>query len=229
MAIDRLIAELEGMLDRVADGSLVGEDPFRDVPAADRALRDIAFSGDGEPTAYRNIDTIVAAVADLKRRRGLDEVKIVLITNASLLDRPHVRRALTVLDLNQGEVWAKLDAGTPAWFDRVNRTGIPFDRILRNLRETALARPIVIQSLFLRLDGQAPPAGEIDAYLQRLREIQAAGGHIARVQVYTIARPPAEAHAVPLETPILEDIASRVVEACEIPVEVFPGRGGGSG
>ena len=63
---------------------------FRDTPPQFRRLNDIAFSGDGEPTTYRNFDEIIAACAELKRRLGLDEVKMVLITNASMFHRPHV-------------------------------------------------------------------------------------------------------------------------------------------
>ena len=86
------------------------------VPGPLRRLNDIAFSGDGEPTTFRNIPRIVADVADLKRRRGLDHVKLVMITNASMFHRPNVRQALATLDANNGEVWAKLDAGTEDYY-----------------------------------------------------------------------------------------------------------------
>ena len=36
-------------------------------PPALRRLNDIAFSGDGEPTTYRNFDEIIAACAEVKR------------------------------------------------------------------------------------------------------------------------------------------------------------------
>ena len=52
-----------------------------------RRLNDIAFSGDGEPTTYRNFDEIIAACAEVKDRLRLDDVKMVLITNASMFHR----------------------------------------------------------------------------------------------------------------------------------------------
>jgi wyosine [tRNA(Phe)-imidazoG37] synthetase (radical SAM superfamily) len=87
-------------------------------------------------------------------------------------------------------VWAKLDAGTEGYFRLINRTNIPFAKILKNITETAKARPIVIQSLFMKVRGVPPTAEEITAYCQRLREIISAGGRIKSVQIYTIARKP---------------------------------------
>src|SRR4051812_20618056 len=109
---DRLFSELEETLDLVTSGRLYDDDRFREIPEALRRLNDVAFSGDGEPTSFRNIDAIVARTAEIKRRRGLDTVKLVMITNASLFHRPTVQAALATLDANRGEIWAKLDAGT---------------------------------------------------------------------------------------------------------------------
>jgi len=83
-----------------------------------------------------------------------------------------------------GEVWAKLDAGTDDYFKLINRTKIPFARILKNISEAAKARPVVIQSLFLKIRDVGPSDDEITAFCQRLREI----GNIKLVQVYTVAR-----------------------------------------
>ena len=125
-----------------------------------RRLNDIAFSGDGEPTTYRNFDEIIAACADVKRRHGLGDVKMVLITNASMFHRPAVERGLAILDANQGEIWAKLEAGTDAYYHLVERTTIPFRHILDNITAAARVRPLVIQSLFMRINGEPPPPEE---------------------------------------------------------------------
>ena len=154
---DRLLAELERTLDLIASGALYRDDRFSATPEPLRRLNDLAFSGDGEPSTFRNIHRIVAEVAALKVRRGLDAVKMVMITNASMFHRPNVQEALAILDRNQGEIWAKLDAGTEAYYRLVDRTTIPFRRILTNLRDAARVRPLVIQSLFLRVDGVGPP------------------------------------------------------------------------
>src|SRR3954465_9105755 len=167
---ERLLAELDETLDLVESGELYHDEPFSEVPQALRRLNDIAFSGDGEPTTFRNIDRIVDSVAAIKRRRGLDAVKLVMITNASMFHRPSVQEALAILDRNQGEIWAKLDAGTDAYFHRIDRTPIPFHLILTNLRDAARIRPLVIQSLFMRVEGVGPAPEEIAAFCERLNE-----------------------------------------------------------
>src|SRR5688572_18937768 len=141
----QLLAELEEALRLAAGGELFEHPQFKDTPEKFRRLNDIAFSGDGEPTTYRNFDEIIAACADLKQRLGLNDVKMVLITNASMFHRPPVERGLATLDQNNGEIWAKLEAGTEEYFKVVDRTPIPFRQILDNITLAAKARPLVIQ------------------------------------------------------------------------------------
>ena len=50
---------------------------------------------------------------------------MVLITNASMFHREHVQRGLAILDENNGEIWAKLEAGTEEYYKLVDRTTIP--------------------------------------------------------------------------------------------------------
>ena len=134
----------------------------------------------------------ICAAAVIEMVAGLKPpgVKLLLITNAAGLDRPEVQRGLTIMDAHAGEVWAKLDAGTREYFRLINRTGIAFPRILRNITATAQQRSILIQSLFLKLNGQGPDVAEVAAYCDRLGDIRAAGGKIKLVQVGTVARRP---------------------------------------
>ncbi len=83
---------------------------------------------------------------------------MVLITNASMFHRPHVQRGLEILDANQGEIWAKLDAGTEEYYQLVERTPIPFQQILDNITAAARVRPLVIQALFMRVAWRAAAA-----------------------------------------------------------------------
>ncbi|MBL8850879.1 MAG: radical SAM protein [Planctomycetaceae bacterium] len=220
---DRLLQELAEMLDFVASGEIWSDPQFHDVPAELRRLNDIAFSGDGEPTTFRNFDAIMEQVAQLKRDRGLDGVKLVLITNASMFHRPVVQRGLAVMDANNGEVWAKLEAGTDAYFQLVERTKIPFRQVLDNITAAARVRPLVIQSLFMRIHGDPPPDAEITAFIDRLNEIQAAGGRLKLVQVYTVARQPAESFVAPLTHAEVDVLAARVRAEANVPVDEYYG------
>lgn len=206
----QLLDELRGVLTLVSSGALYEAPKFSSVPQPLRRLNDMAFSGDGEPTTYKNFDELMELAAGVRRELGLATVKMVLITNASMFHRPHVQRGLTVLDHNQGEIWAKLDAGTEAYFRQVDRTTIPFARVLENIASAARVRPLVIQSLFMRLAGEGPPAGEIAAFCDRLNEITSAGGSLSLVQVYTVARRPAESFVTPLADAEVDAIVDQV-------------------
>ncbi len=221
--LPQLLAELKEMLTYCASGEIFQHPQFASTPEPFRRLNDIAFSGDGEPTTYRNFDEIIERCAELKRAQHLDQVKMVLITNASMFHRPHVQRGLELLDQNQGEIWAKLDAGTEEYFKLVDRTTIPFEQVLNNITSAAKVRPLVLQSLFMRVNGEPPSGAEQLAFCERLREIRAAGGQIKLVQIYTVARPPAESFVAPLTVAEVDALVELVRERTRLEVRGYYG------
>jgi wyosine [tRNA(Phe)-imidazoG37] synthetase (radical SAM superfamily) len=223
--LDRLVAELDELLAAAVSGTLFESGKFRSVPLDLRRLNDIAFSGDGEPTTHQNFDEIIAACAEVKRRHGLGDVKMVLITNASRFHRPHVQRGLEILDCNQGEIWAKLDAGTEAYFRLVDRSPISLSRVLENITQAARIRPLVIQSLWMQIHGEPPSREEIRAFCQRLCDITACGGRLSLIQIYTIARRPAESFVAPLSDEQVDEIAGIVRGETGLPVDSYYGVG----
>ncbi len=218
-----LRAELDDLLDRAVGGTLFEETPFDVLPLGRRAVRDIAFSGDGEPTTYPRFEEAVRTAADARRAHGLDETKLVLITDACYLTRAKVRAGLNVLDANNGEIWAKLDAGTEAYFQRVNRPNYPLSHVLANILDAARARPIVIQSLWMRLDDEPPPDAEVHAFCERIAELSARGGRIKLVQAYTIARKASERFASALSTAELDAVADLMEDRVDATVDRFGG------
>ncbi len=228
--IDQLLDELRTVLQLVVSGELYRTSKFAAVPEKLQRLNDMAFSGDGEPTTYKNFDELMQLASEVKQQvcppETCESVKMVLITNASMFHRPHVQRGLEVLDHNQGEVWAKLDAGTETYYHQIERTKIPFQQVLDNIAAAAKARPLVIQSLFMRV-AEAPPASdEIAAYCDRLNEITAQGGAIKLVQVYTVARKPAESVVTPLADAEVDAIVTRVQQETGLSAKAFYGTAG---
>ena len=207
---EQLLTELDELLAFVRSGNIYNTAKFVSTPDPLRKLTDIAFSGDGEPTTYRNFDEIIKQCAEVKRRHALHDVKMVLITNASMFHRRHVARGLAILDENQGEIWAKLEAGTEEYFKLVERTTIPFQRILDNITAAARLRPLVIQALFMRIAGEPPSAAEFDAFCDRLLEITRQGGRLKCIQIYTVARPPAERSVTALTDAEVDTLVERV-------------------
>ena len=219
--LKKLAEELDIILQAEKDGSLYKDAPFNVLSPAQRGVRDIAFSGDGEPTTFRRFEEAVRMAADARLRFGLRSTRLVLLTNAAYLDKPAVRAALAALDGNNGEIWAKLDAGTEAYFQKVNRAQIALEQILGNILKAARTRPLVIQSLWFRIHGAAPPVEEINAYCECLSNLISAGGQLKTIQLHTIARDPAEPYASPLSNDELDQIASTVKSRLPVPVEVF--------
>jgi wyosine [tRNA(Phe)-imidazoG37] synthetase (radical SAM superfamily) len=221
--LDAVAAELDLVLDAERNGSLYEAPPFALLPEGGRGVRDIAFSGDGEPTTYPRFRDAVEVAAEARRRFGLEKAKLVLITDSAYLDKPGVRDGLEVMDANNGEVWAKLDAGTEEYFRLVDRPNVPFAKVLDNILLTARVRPIVIQTLFMRVRGEAPPAAQIDAYCARLNELAGAGARLKAIQMHTVARVPAEQYVAPLENQELDAIAASVATRVPVPVEKYYG------
>lgn len=219
--LERLSLELDTMVRLTLSGELFAQGPLACTPASHRTLRDIAFSGDGEPTTSPRFLDAVRLTAKLRDRHGLDHTRLVLITDAAYLDRPMVREALTVLDANNGEIWAKLDAGTEAHFRRVNRPNVSLEKVIANITEAARLRPIVIQSMWMNMNGQPPPNDEVDAFAARLNQIIAHGGRLRMVQIYTIARQTAESYVTPLEDDHLRRLADRIRAIVAVPVSIY--------
>ena len=219
--LKRLSKELGLILTAEKDGSLYADDRFQLMTPVERGVRDIAFSGDGEPTTFPRFDEAVRLAARARREFGLDSARLVLITNSACLDRPMVRAALEILDQNNGEIWAKLDAGSEEYFQRVNRPNMSLKKILDNILDAARTRPVIIQSLWFRIQGAAPPALEIEAYCDRLNALISAGGKLKNLQLHTIARDPADASASPLSNNELDLIAAAVRSRVPVAVELF--------
>ncbi len=221
--LDVLQTELREMLRLFQSGELFTREPFASAPAAWRRLNDIAFSGEGEPTTCPVFEQAVEAAGRIREELGLGAVKLVLITDATCLNRPGVRRGLRRMQAGAHEIWAKLDAGTEDYYRAVNRSRVPYARILRNITETARWCPLIIQSLFLRIHGIPPTEAEIAAYAKRLLDIRAGGGTILGLQLYTVARPTALAGATSLTREELDRIASQVQELTVLPQQLSYG------
>ncbi len=220
--LDVLEAELRAVVQEVRTGSLWELPRFASTPPALRRLNDFAFSGDGEPTTFRHFDQAVERVIQVKDEAALLESKIVLITDSACLHHQQVRRGLELMDGAGGEVWGKLDVGTEDAYKRINRTLVPFKRVLKNLAQTASQRPIVIQTMMLRVDGQPPPNKEVAAYIERLQELETQGS-LKEIHIYTVARTPMEPWCTPLKDAELDGIVNQVAAGVRAPVLGFYG------
>jgi wyosine [tRNA(Phe)-imidazoG37] synthetase (radical SAM superfamily) len=212
--------ELDHTLELVQSGQIRERPCYRNVPDELLKLRHVALSGDGEPTLCPYFVDAVQAVIHIRARGKFPFFKIVLITNASGLNLPDVEEGLRSFT-PRDEIWAKLDAGTQEYMDRVNKAGCTIEHVVANILRLARQRPVIIQSLFPSLDGGGPPESEIDTYVERLTELKAGGAQIPLVQVYSATRPTPHSECGHLSLRSLSRIARRVREATGLTAEVF--------
>jgi wyosine [tRNA(Phe)-imidazoG37] synthetase (radical SAM superfamily) len=214
-----MTAELTTMLGRVYENRMREIPWFRKLPPELLELKEVALSGDGEPTLCPIFSKVVKAVTRV-RERGLHPFKIVLITNTTGLHTPEVQRGLKLLS-SWDEVWAKLDAGTQKYMTKVNRPEITLQQVLENILTVARTRPVVIQSLFPEHPPVRLTRTEIDQYVCRLLELKNAGAQISLGQVYSAHRPAHRPECTHLPSRILCDIVRRVRKVTGLREEVF--------
>lgn len=218
--VKAMAAELVETLNRVQAGRLRESAGYANLPDDLLQLRHVALSGDGEPTLCPNFAEAVQAVVHVRAQGIFPFFKVVLITNASGLETPEVLRGLEYFT-PKDEVWAKLEAGTQAYMDKVNKSDRPLETIITNILAMGRKRPVVIQSLFPKLNGQGPTDEEIEQYAQRLLELKIAGAQIPLVQIYSATRPTARSECGHLPLQNLSRIARRVREVAGLNAEVF--------
>ena len=218
--IDVMAAELRKTLAFVYDGRLRERPWYQTVPDDLLRLRHVTLSGDGEPTLSPNFMEAVQAVVHVRALGGFPFFKIVLITNGTGLDQPQVQQGLKFFTQSD-EIWVKLDGGTQAYLNKVDRLNVPVEKILQNILELGRQRPIVIQSLFPAINHEETPWEEIEQYAERLRELKVGGAQIPLVQIYSAARPTPNSGCGHLPLRTLSRIAQTVRQVAGLKAEVF--------
>ena len=89
----QLETELRSMLNDIMHGDFMQTQVSEDM----RRLNDIALSGNGEPTSAREFAAVIQLIGTLLAEFGLPGIKLVLITNGSLIDRKPVQAGLRAM------------------------------------------------------------------------------------------------------------------------------------
>ncbi len=208
--LGQLEAELRSLLRDIVHGRFMQDY----VPEGARRLNDIALSGNGEPTSAREFVAVIDLIGRLMGELALvGKIKLVLITNGSLIGRQNVQRGLTHMAALGGEVWFKLDSATRAGIRRINGSEQTPAKALKNLERAAGLCPTWIQTCVFALDGQAPGPEERSAYLALLEQALKLETPPRGVLLYGLARPsmqPEAARLSPLPQHWLDDFAADI-------------------
>lgn len=208
--LDLLASELRLFLHSVLHGHFYDE---MEVPAAQRAIKDIAIAGNGEPTSLQNFDVAVALIGQIATEFGIfPSSHFVLITNGSLLHRPVVQTGLKTLSQYGGEVWFKLDSATPAGRENINHCLQSNESVLKNLQIASKLCFTKIQICLVDYQAQGLSETETQGFLTFLAKIKATTT-IHDITLYTLARPsqqPEAVHLAPMPQAVMHALAEAI-------------------
>ncbi len=216
---------LESELDRMLAALVHGDYMERRVPEGSRRLNDVAISGNGESTTSPQLPDVVRCIGRSLGRVGLlGQIEVVLITNGSLVHRPHVQEALRLMAGMRGRVWYKLDSATDEGQARLNDAHAGVARAESNLRTAAALCPTWIQTFVVELDDEPPSEEERRAYLALVRRLVADEVPLEGVLLYGLERPSHQPEAPRLRKLPAEwlEAFAREISAAGLPVRVSP-------
>jgi wyosine [tRNA(Phe)-imidazoG37] synthetase (radical SAM superfamily) len=166
----------------------------------------ITFAGNGEPTMHPRFPVVVQRVLEV-RDRIAPGVKVAVMSNGLSAGKPAVRESLNRVDARL----MKLDPGP---VHLVNGVAYDRTRLVEDLRALV---DVTVQALVVEgpdYSGASEPS--VVEWLAALARLQPAA-----VQVYSMARPPADARTKPVARARLEAIAARARQVVTGKVEVF--------
>ena len=205
--LDVLEQELRFFLHEIIHGDYME----KNVSLEDRHLKDIAFSGNGEPTSANEFPEVISIVKKiLSEFNLLHKIKIRLITNGSLMHQTSVIKSVGMLKEMNGEVWFKVDAATEESIKTINQVNLKPHQILERLKNSANVCPTFVQTCIFTIDGKGPSKKDIDAYVELINEVKSI---IQGVHLYGLARPSLQPQAKNLgriDEEVLQDIAKEL-------------------
>jgi len=180
-------SELDGFLKDILQGDFFHR--FNIAPAQ-RVIRDIAISGNGEATSSEMLEDVIKIIGELIANYGLAKtIKKILISNGSLMHLPRVESALRSFNSLGGEVWFKLDQADDEGIKTVNNASISIQKVVDNLHTCRNIVPTWIQTCVFQYRGQSMTTEQQAAFVELLRSTTIQGKPLRGVLLYGLARP----------------------------------------
>ncbi|MGA8148640.1 MAG: radical SAM protein [Gallionellaceae bacterium] len=187
--------ELRGFLRELLHGDFMQSR----VPQDMRRINDIALSGNGEPTSAEEFSAVIDLIGKLKQEVHLPEqLKLVLITNGSLMHREKVQQGLRRMSQLNGEVWFKLDRASESGMQQINDTRTGMNKVRENLITSIALCPTWLQTCWFALDGAEPGKRDEGDYLDFLSGLLRDGIRPQGILLYSLARPSLQPEAARL-------------------------------
>ncbi len=191
----------------VPTGEILGE---IDLLLADNDLVSrldvFTITASGEPTLHTGLGAIIDHI------KAKTAKPVAVLTNGSLLYLPEVRNDLAHADI----IIPSLDSAREESYRKINRpaTDAALDRIIEGLIEFKKTFPGTMWLEILLAKNMNDSPEDINALVAAVAAIRP-----DRIQLNTVARPPLEKFAHPLDQKALEAIAARFQQPVEIIVD----------
>jgi wyosine [tRNA(Phe)-imidazoG37] synthetase (radical SAM superfamily) len=177
--------ELDNMLDLIVHGDFIQ----KFAPKNLQRFNDICLSGNGEPTLSPQFSQVIAIIAKLRLKYNLtNQVKTILISNGSEIDKPHIIEGIKLLAKNNGEIWFKVDSATEAGMTTTNQVHLSVESVKTRLKLASSLCKTYIQTCMFKLNDKNPSEHEIEQYINFVVDVKS---YIAGVLLYSTARAPA--------------------------------------
>ncbi len=207
---------LRSELTELLDDALHGDFFERyEVADAQRIIRDIAISGNGEPTLSPDFAAVVNLIGEVARERTLPAtVGRTLITNGSGLGKATIQTGLAAWSEQGGEIWFKLDRATAASIWQINQVHLDPETHLHQLKIACQHCPTSLQTCLFTIKGQhQDEVMEIQAYLDVLTDIKRRDIPLRGITLYGLARPsmqPESELLIPWPQTRFDELAERI-------------------
>lgn len=197
--------ELRGFLLELLHGDFMQ----KRVAEEARRINDIGLSGNGEPTSAKEFVQVIELIGKLQQELSLPpHIKLVLITNGSLMHRPYVQQGLQQMAKSRGEVWFKLDRASATGMQVINNTQLSIDKVRKNLVTAITICPTWLQTCWFKLDGSPPSRQDEDDYIDFIAGLLRDNIRPQGVLLYSLARP-----SLQLEAPRLSLLSDQEMKA----------------
>lgn len=179
------------------------------LKAENEPLDVITFSGNGEPTLHPDFESIVDFTLAL-RNQYFPQAKVSVLSNATVIDKNDIFRALKKVDYNILKLDSAIEATMRA-IDQPTRASFTVKWLLKQLAK--FEGNVIIQTMFVRGDYKEQhfdntTKEEISAWIKALRVINP-----KLVMIYTIDRPAPIENIEKISLAELNAIADKVKDA----------------
>jgi len=217
---EKLSTELRQFLKDVLHGDFFAD---HNIEPDRRVIKDIALSGNGEPTSTAEFGEIINLIGTIMHEFKLvNEIKLVLITNGSFIKRSNVQKGLQNMSELNGEIWFKLDSATVPGMKRINSVNRTMNNVIANLDRACRLCPTWLQTCVFQQNGLAPSEEEQTAYLNFVQQCLENKTPLQGVLLYGLARPSMQPEATDLAalgSVWLENFADRIRQL-SLPVKI---------